>query len=62
MDMQGTSSGLLSRLSYLPAVKNNKVYFVSDNLYRLGPRVIPGIEELAEYLEGSEDSMVRGFE
>ena len=50
MDMQGTSSGLLSRLSYMPAVKNNKVYFVSDNLYRLGPRVIPGIEELAQYL------------
>ena len=50
MDMQGTASGLLSRLSFIPAVKNNKVYFVSDNLYRLGPRVIPGIEELEQYL------------
>jgi len=51
MDMQKTAVGLLSRISYIPAVKNNKVYYVSDHLYRLGPRIIPGIKELAEYLK-----------
>jgi len=53
MDMQKTAVGLLERISYIPAVKNNKVYYVSDHLYRLGPRIIPGIRELADYLEGS---------
>jgi iron complex transport system substrate-binding protein len=47
MDMQAVSQGILQRLSSVPAVKNGKVCFMSDNLYRLGPRVIKGIEELA---------------
>lgn len=51
MDMQKTSKGLLKKISYIPAVKNNKVFYVSDSLYRLGPRVIKGIEELEGYLE-----------
>ncbi|GBD98125.1 MAG TPA: cobalamin-binding protein [Nitrospirae bacterium] len=50
MDMRKTSRGLLKRISYIPAVKNNKVFYVSDSLYRLGPRVIKGIEELEGYL------------
>ena len=56
--MEDVSSGLLKRLSSLKVVKTGKVYFVSDHLYRLGPRVIEGIEELGKYLEGSEDSNV----
>ena len=47
MDMQTVSQGILKRLASVPAVKNGKVCFMSDNLYRLGPRVIKGIEELA---------------
>ena len=47
MDMQAVSQGILQRLASVPAVKNGKVCFMSDNLYRLGPRVIKGIEELA---------------
>ena len=62
MDMQKTAVGLLARISYIPAVKNNKVFYVNDHLYRLGPRIIPGIKELAGYLEGSQDSRIRGFE
>ena len=50
MDMQDKVGGLLKRIAYLPAVKNGKVFFVSDSLYRLGPRVIYGLEELAEYM------------
>ena len=47
MDMQAVSQGVLERLANVPAVKNGKVCFMSDSLYRLGPRVIKGIEELA---------------
>ncbi len=50
--MENVSSGLLKRLSNLKAVRNRKVYFVSDHLYRLGPRVMQGIEELEGYLAG----------
>jgi iron complex transport system substrate-binding protein len=50
-DMRPVSQGLLKRLSTVPAVKNGKVFFVSDKLFRLGPRVVRGIEELAECLK-----------
>lgn len=50
MDMQETSRGLLERISYIPAARENRVFYVSDSLYRLGPRVIEGLEELAGYL------------
>jgi iron complex transport system substrate-binding protein len=46
MDMQAVSQGILKKLATVPAVKNNKVCYVSDSLYRLGPRVVQGIEEL----------------
>jgi iron complex transport system substrate-binding protein len=48
MDMSTVSKGILKKLSTVPAVKNGAVYYVSDSLYRLGPRVVQGIEELAE--------------
>jgi iron complex transport system substrate-binding protein len=47
MDMQAVSQGILKKLATVPAVRNNKVCYVSDSLYRLGPRVEQGIEELA---------------
>ncbi|MCG2722532.1 MAG: cobalamin-binding protein [Thermodesulfovibrionales bacterium] len=47
-NMQGVSASLLKRLKSVPAVKNNKVFYVSESLYRLGPRVIEGIEEMAD--------------
>ncbi len=47
MDMRTVSHGILKRLSSVPAVRNGSVCYVSDSLYRLGPRVIKGIEELA---------------
>lgn len=50
MGMDKVADGLLKRLKSVPAVKNNKVYYVSDYLYRLGPRTIQGIEELAGHL------------
>jgi len=50
MDMRAVSKGILKRLSSVPAVKQGKVCYLGDSLYRLGPRVIKGIEELAECL------------
>ena len=47
MDIRTVSEGVLKKLASVPAVKNGKVCYVSDNLYRLAPRVIQGIEELA---------------
>ena len=49
--MDEVSASLLKRLPRVPAVKNNKYYYVSDNLYRLGPRVINGLEELEKHLK-----------
>lgn len=51
MDMRAVSQGFLKRLSLVPAVRNDKICYVSDNLYRLAPRVVRGIEELAECLK-----------
>ena len=50
-DMKALSERLLRRLKGTPALKNKKVFYVGDGLYRLGPRVIQGIEEMAELLK-----------
>jgi iron complex transport system substrate-binding protein len=50
-DMRDMSRGLLEKLSGTRAVRDHRVFFVSDNLYRLGPRVIHGIEEMAACLK-----------
>jgi ABC-type Fe3+-hydroxamate transport system substrate-binding protein len=47
MDIRDMSRKILNRLASVPAVRNGAVFYISDNLYRLGPRVIKGIEELA---------------
>lgn len=47
MDMTEVSKGILKRLSSVPAVKSGNVCYTGDGLYRLGPRIVPGIKELA---------------
>jgi len=44
------SKNLLRRLESLNAVQKGRVYNMSESLYRLTPRVIPGIDEMADYL------------
>jgi len=39
--------GLLKRWDVLEAVKRGQVYYVSDSLFRLGPRIADGIKEMA---------------
>ncbi len=51
MDMVEVSRGMLKRLTSVPAVKNDNICYLGDGLYRLGPRVVQGIEELAQCLE-----------
>jgi iron complex transport system substrate-binding protein len=51
MDMREVSRGFLNRMQSVPAVKNGKVFFLSDKLFRLGPRVVKGIDEIAADLE-----------
>lgn len=46
-DIKEMSEVLLKKIARTPAVKNGKVFFLSDNLYRLGPRVVKGIEEMS---------------
>ncbi len=52
--MEKVSEGLLDRLRAVPAVKNGRVIFVSDYLFRLTPRTVKGIEELAGHLGGQD--------
>lgn len=48
--MEKVSEGLLERLRTVPAVKNGRIFYVSDSLYRLTPRTVRGIEEVTGYL------------
>jgi iron complex transport system substrate-binding protein len=45
------SKGLLKKLNMVEAVKKERVYYTSDALYRLGPRMIEGIEEMEGYFK-----------
>jgi len=49
-DMKKVSVGLLDRLRNTSAVREGRVYYMGDGLFRLGPRVVDGIEEMAEIL------------
>ena len=46
------SKGLLRKLGSLEAIKKGRVYYTSESLYRLTPKVISGIEEIVGYLGG----------
>jgi iron complex transport system substrate-binding protein len=49
-DMKEMAKGLLNKLVSVAAVKEGRIFFLSDSLYRLGPRVVPGIQEMAKCL------------
>ncbi len=59
VDTKENSKGLLKKLDMLEAVKKGRVYYTGDTLYRLGPRIIEGIEEMAGYLNRSQKSEAR---
>jgi len=39
--------GLFSKLSSLDAVKKGRICYTSDTVFRLGPRIVDGIREIA---------------
>jgi iron complex transport system substrate-binding protein len=49
-DMRDMSKGIMERIAVVRAVKKGDVFFLSDSLYRLGPRVTYGIKEMAKCL------------
>ncbi len=51
VDMRKVSGRILERLSEVSAVRHGRVFYVSDALYRLGPRLLKGIQELADALK-----------
>ena len=51
MDMVAVSRGILKKMTSIPAVTSGAICYLGDGLYRLGPRVVQGIEELAECLK-----------
>jgi len=46
-DVKAASRKIIERLSGIPAVRHGEVYYVSDSIYRLSPRIIKGIDEMA---------------
>jgi iron complex transport system substrate-binding protein len=46
VDMAAQSRPLLRRLRQLPCVRQNRVYYVGDPLFRMGPRIVEGIADL----------------
>ena len=51
VNIKEASRGLLEKLSKIPAVKNGRVCYISDSIYRLGPRVVKGIKEMERCLK-----------
>ena len=45
------SKPLLERLSTLDAVRSGRVFFIGEAIYRLGPRIVAGLEEMAACLD-----------
>jgi iron complex transport system substrate-binding protein len=45
--MEKASEGLFTMLGKVPAVMEKRVFYVSDDLYRLGPRTLRGIGEIS---------------
>jgi iron complex transport system substrate-binding protein len=48
--MKNSLQGLLKKLDSLDAVRKKRVYLVSEALYRLGPRIVSGMDEIAVHL------------
>ena len=48
--MEERAKPLIERLSTLDAVRLGRVFFVGEAIYRLGPRIVSGLEEMAACL------------
>ncbi|MFZ3072861.1 MAG: cobalamin-binding protein [Thermodesulfobacteriota bacterium] len=50
-DIKKVSESLLEKLKNTNAVKNKRVYYISEKILRTGPRFIEGMEEMDEFLD-----------
>jgi iron complex transport system substrate-binding protein len=50
-DMEEVSKRLLDRLGMLEAVRQGRIFYTSDAVYMLGPRIVDGLEELSTHLK-----------
>jgi iron complex transport system substrate-binding protein len=50
-EVKKISQPILKRIGMVPAVQNNAVFYISDSIYRLSPRIVRGIEEMAQCLK-----------
>jgi len=50
-EVPAQSQYLLKRLYFLEAVRKGRVYYLGDSLYRMGPRIIAGIAEMAGFVD-----------
>ncbi|MBI5198478.1 MAG: cobalamin-binding protein [Nitrospirae bacterium] len=53
MNMKDVSDGIMRKISMVRAVKKGAVFYMSDRLHRLGPRIVEGIEEMDRYLKSA---------
>jgi len=53
--MKELSESFLKRVAMVPAVKNKRVYYLGDAIYRLGPRIGDGLKEMVEAIERSKN-------
>jgi iron complex transport system substrate-binding protein len=51
MDMREVSEASLERLSNTPAARNGHIYFMSDDLFRFGLRMLDGMDEMVRLTE-----------
>ena len=49
-DIAKVSESLLEKLKNTNAVKNGRVYYISEKILRTGPRFIEGMEEMDGFL------------
>ncbi len=49
--MEERTKPLIERLSTLDAVRSGRVFFIGEAIYRLGPRIVSGLEEMAACLD-----------
>lgn len=49
--MEERTKPLIERLSTLDAVRSGRVFFIGESIYRLGSRILSGLEEMAACLD-----------
>ncbi|MEW6333206.1 MAG: helical backbone metal receptor [Thermodesulfobacteriota bacterium] len=49
--MEERTKPLIERLSTLDAVRSGRVFFIGESIYRLGSRIVSGLEEMAACLD-----------